>query len=212
MLILIFGCKKNKANTETTISGKIIDVNFSKPVVNAKIFILKYSQTSDLVKSHAYLDKIVDSTLTDINGNYSFLLKTVETQGDYQLAYYLGQKFYNEYTQPQLKLGQNNIFDLNAYEYSYLKARIIYSTNSYPPLTVTTTSAVNIYTSLSYIKIAKVSGDTTVIMKIIPNHLVYITFSTNKGNARNPSYQETFTPPKLLDTLRKTFTIHPNTF
>ena len=71
--------------------------------------------------------------------------------------------------------------NLTAYQASFLKARVIYSENPKPPLSVVTSSDLNPYWSLSKHILSKVKADTTLILKLIPNHPNTVHFSYTDG-------------------------------
>lgn len=214
LLSIVFGsCKEDRLEkiSETIVTGNIKEGNSLKPITGVKVYIWKYKRTDDFYKPQTYREKIVDSTVTDILGNYSVSFKSTVDAAYYMPNFELGREYYFMYPSIKLQRGMNNIYDLMAYQSCILKAIITYSDNPYPPLKVYNNSEVNPSWTLSSFTINRVKGDTTLFIKLIPNKENYLTFSYSNGYTPF-FYSETIRPPRTLDTVFRNFNLNPISF
>jgi len=212
MCLIFISCKKDNAVTITTLSGTTVEGNSGLPIVDGKVYVWEYRQTNDLFKSQMIRHKLIDSVKTDKSGNYSLSFKSSESVGFYRANFQLSSNYYYQYVpEKNLVIGSGNVMNLTAYRASFLKARVIYSENPNPPLSVITFSDLNPSWTLSNHRLDKVKADTTLILKLIPNYpnTVYFIYS----NGFNPfTYKETITPVNSIDTLVRTFNVNPKEF
>lgn len=91
--LLIISCEEDPipANIETLVYGRIYDSTNDIPIVNEKIKIAEYSTVGTPSGTSYIFKSFVDSTTTDINGEFNFPFNTTGNGNKYQL-----QLDYNE--------------------------------------------------------------------------------------------------------------------
>lgn len=216
MAVIGVSCKKDLSGdrVETLLSGRVTDGNSKQPIKDVKIVVWEYRLTDDMFKAQRYRYKAVDSALTDDKGNYSIRFQSSGFAISYKPESQLAKNYYTHYDTEELTIGKNNTRDLLAYQAKILKARIIYSENPYPPLIVRTWSTIKVLTrigdswDLGTFKLHSPQGDTTVLLKVIPqaqNNVAIGFYNGSKSYFKFESLSFTFSS----DTLTKTFTIDP---
>lgn len=213
LTIIIASCKEDTFlySTDTTLTGSVKEGNSLTPIQGAKIYIWQYGKTNDLVKPQIFRQKIVDSAITDNLGKYAISFRSTTTAVSYKPDFGLGKEYYFTYPTKELERGSGNTFDLVAYKACILKAKVVYSDNLTPPLNVYTYSEINPSWNLSSLKLYGIKGDTTLMLKLIPNKGNLITF--NFYNGCTPYfYSETINPNSSLDTVFRTFNLNLKEF
>lgn len=210
--VFVSACKSNIEHVpDTVIRGTVLEGNLNTPISGAKVLVWEIRTTHDYIKSHTYRYKAVDSALTNAAGQYALKFKTSPFADSYEPGFQLSDGYYFKYPSENLQKGKENVVNLSAYKPIFLKARIVCSDNTNPPMTVQTRSQVNTSWTLSLFQFKNRSVDTTVILKLIPNKNNDLWFSYLIGNTPY-FYSEVINPTLLPDTLMRTFTLNVKDF
>lgn len=210
--MFMISCKNDIEHLPDTIMrGTVMEGNLKTPISGAKVFVWENRTTGDYIKSHTYRYKVVDSALTDASGKYALKFKTSRFADSYEPGFQLSDGYYFKYPSEELQKSKENLVNLSAYKAVFLKARIVCFDNTYPPMTVQTSSQVNSSWRLSLFQFKNSSIDTTVMLKLIPNKNNDLWFSYYIGNTPY-FYSGVINPPLLPDTLMKTFTLNLKDF
>jgi hypothetical protein len=228
---LVVSCTKKdyKPNIQTIVSGQAYDSLNKEPYRGLRILIGEYDEFNygDNGAGLA-LVSYRDSAVTDSNGNYSMKFTTSGKGDSYYLSFkkvpanvrFISDKNafdvlpYNKAKQIQ-NIGSSVKYDFKVWKQYYMRSRIIFNNNSFPPVTVLAANAqfpLSGFTSAIYGK----SNDTVVNIPISKNMgsftlLFYITDPATQKLLRNPLIA--LNPIINKDTIDgPAYTIYPATF
>lgn len=191
LLFLVFSCEDViEENIQTNIKGQFIDIKNNEPIQNLKVRIAEYNYMFRGAFVPQEIDFIgyVDSTLTNINGEY-ILDFTTSGKGDaYYLdfnglddKYYVGDlgsnvwgPYYREKKIDKLGGHQEMVFDCRFYY--YMKTRIIIKDNPFPPLNILIKDVRNdvLYAAAS---VHGVNNDTILYIPVVKNSTNLLRFN-----------------------------------
>jgi hypothetical protein len=186
--VLLSSCAKDiKKGTRIFASGFVIDTVKNKNLAFAKVYLVggKVRGSNGVTYYYNY----VDSTLTDVNGNFSIDYKAERNSVDYVLEVASDDKFgSNEYQQFQFENNETNV-RLKSQELNFLKLNLKVDFNRYDTF--------YIYPSHGFTKrLIGRSIDTAVLLKVLPNNANTITYRIMSiGNDSGAIYR------KITDTL-----------
>ena len=124
IILLCVGCEKDSeplhAGIETRVSGRVYDFDKALPLANQKILIAEYKKKSmhyGSVGSNEDFVGFIDSTYTDVSGNYDFTFKTTGKGDVYKV--FLSETFdVMSYSDPYeiKKVGEPQYFEFSGWQ------------------------------------------------------------------------------------------------
>jgi hypothetical protein len=186
--VLLFSCAKDiKKGTRISARGFVIDTVKNKNLAFAKIYLVGGKVRASNGVTYYY--NHVDSTLSDINGNFSFDYRAEGNSVDYVLEVASDDKYSsNQYQQIPFVNNETNV-RLKSQELNFLKLNLKVDFNRYDTFYV--------YPSHGFYKrLIGRSIDTTILLKVLPNNTNSITYRVMSiGNDSGAIYR------RLIDTL-----------
>ena len=185
---LLFSCAKDiKKGTQISVSGFLVDTVKNKNLAFAKIYLVggKVRGSNGVTYYYNY----VDSTTSDINGNFSINYRAEGNSVGYVLEVASDDKFSSgDYQQFAFANNETNV-RLKSQELNFLKLNLKVDFNRYDTFYV--------YPSHGFSKrLIGRSVDTIVLLKVLPNNANTITYRIMSiGNDSGAIYR------KIIDTL-----------
>ena len=203
--------------TPTVIKGNVSDVERGLNIENFKIVFIRSWSGSTNWDLYGIDHEVIDSTLTDKNGNYSIVFDFIPGQryGFLFISEYYGKPYFVDFEEnngPILE-GEENIQNIDDWLPTSLKLNLRVRNNNNPNLGISGDTWPHGGYFFGGASIKEREIDTTVYLLAKPNAEMHLVFYYSTGNRNADAYKKNdFLTTTLQDTLELAYDLDCSTF